>query len=201
MMRLCATPSSSSFLWPSNLMTNNVTPYSGKLCQAWMNFNFDSISDRSLTLACASSMRFVACEWNQFIELVKPITRSLLEFVLRCLPFLSISCKCVAKGNRSVQSNRDLCLRLERAPVSACSKTILCSTLLNRTNYRPANVPLMLNDMRPSIWHIDPPVNEWIEWVDCMIVRYCSVIFRGTYGIAPNPHFTIRSDAIIRRNL
>lgn len=60
MMRLCATPNSSSFLWPSNLMTNNVTPYSGRLCQAWMNFNFASTKPSSLTFVCASRMRDVA---------------------------------------------------------------------------------------------------------------------------------------------
>lgn len=81
MMRLCATPSSSSFLWPSNLMTNNVTPYSGKLCQPWMNFNFDSISDRSLTLACASSMRFVAWNSNRIVRNRKLHYTLLLEIV------------------------------------------------------------------------------------------------------------------------
>lgn len=60
MMRFWATPNSSSFLWPSNLMTNKVTPYSGRLCHPWMNFNLDSIKDKSLTFACASRIRLTA---------------------------------------------------------------------------------------------------------------------------------------------
>lgn len=83
-MRLCATPSNSSFLWPSNLITNNVTPYSGKLCHAWINLSFASISDKSLTFACASRIRGVAY-WNEAKN------KNDIHCPFRCLPLIPIT--------------------------------------------------------------------------------------------------------------
>ena len=73
------TPSSSSFFSPWNLTTNELTPYSGRDCQARMKFIFASNKLRSFTLAWDSRIfwrswkkfkSFLNCNWLNLIPLI-----------------------------------------------------------------------------------------------------------------------------------
>lgn len=106
-------------------------------------------------------MRLVACGNSLVVNKWFEILAIRFDGLL----FLLISCKRVAIGNRLDQSMQGLYWRPVHGLVFAYSTTILYSTPLIRMSCRPVNVLLMLNDMQPTIWRIDPPA--WAKLTNC----------------------------------
>lgn len=184
-----ATPSNSSFLWPSNLITNNETPYSGRLCQPWMNFSLDSIKERSLTLAWASKIRLTAWKILNFSPLYLKINYK-LTFPLSFLWYRG------AKNSvGSIESGLTL---------TAGECTGFCILKNDLMLFTSVSYELSANE-RPFEASLQAAIHL-AYWSSCEIFSY--FIFFDNYDIkykthviASHPHLAICSHAVLWRYL